>query len=195
MMSKLVKVCLIIVLLVSPGQGAEDPAISLTRQVRDEVLSLLRNKSNSLAQRRQAIKDIMEKYFNMDEIGKFVLGIHWKKATPQQQKEFLRLFRDVLADNYASQFNNYGNEEVIIQRSKPGSGGGILVIGQIKRPTGQPVEIAWLLRKKDGKLRIFDVIVEGASMSQTLRSEYATRFTKSGNTIEGLLSTMQAELN
>lgn len=183
----------LIPLLIGSLWAKDDPSVDLVNKFSSEVLVLVNNaeQSKNLDLRRNKILKIMETYCDMDAIGKFVLGTGWRAANEDQRKRFLQSFRQALAADYASQFDGNKHNQVSITRSKPGNGGGFLVIGQVQRASGPPVELQWFCRENNGQIKIYDIFVEGVSMSQTLRTEYASSLSTYKGDIEQLLANMK----
>lgn len=192
-MRNLLKISLVTLFFFGPLSAKEDKYVCFVNKVSGEILQLLRNNGDSKSKEIQSLKKIMGKHFSMDSISKFVLGRYWRTSNNSQRKEFTRLFHEVLARDYSSQFGEYNDEEVIIHRSKLPQKGGIIVVGQINKPGAQPIDVHWLVREKANNIKIYDVIVAGVSMSQTLRNEYGTRFSQN-NGMDGLLKNMKESI-
>jgi phospholipid transport system substrate-binding protein len=56
------------------------------------------------------------------------------------------------------------------------------------------LDIAWRVRPKGDSFKIVDVMVEGVSMSQTQRKEYASVIRRNGGQVEGLLAEMRQKV-
>jgi len=54
----------------------------------------------------------MSDYFDIEAIGRWVLGRHWRRATTAERREFLALFEDWIALGYASRFGEYAGQTV-----------------------------------------------------------------------------------
>ena len=55
-------------------------------------------------QRRQAVH-MPQSGFDMERIGRAVLGRYWRAASPEQRAEFLRLFEDFVVRVYAGRLS------------------------------------------------------------------------------------------
>ncbi len=64
---------------------------------------------------------------------------------------------------------------------------------QISRTAGQPVRVLWRVRAYGDTMKILDVIVEGASMSQTLRSDFGSIIRQKGGKVSGLLDVLRVK--
>jgi phospholipid transport system substrate-binding protein len=58
----------------------------------------------------------------------------------------------------------------------------------------QPLKVNWRVRARGENFKIIDIIVEGISMGQTQRSEFASVIRQNGGDIENLLSLLRKRL-
>jgi phospholipid transport system substrate-binding protein len=160
----------------------------------DKVISILANSHLSIEQRRSQFKEILDTKFNLRAIGKFVLGRHWKEATQEEQELFLSLFKSTTIANYASRFQEYTTEKFEVLSSRLEKDGGVTVLTQIIRSSGQKITIDWKIFEKEKELRIYDVALEGISMGITQRSEFSAVIQNAGGKIRGLLEALKAKV-
>ncbi len=132
-------------------------------------------------------------HFNVKTIGKFVLGRYWKKANKQERTEYLGLFEDLMVVSYVDRFARYAGENLKVTRTRSENARDATVFTQISRPAGQPVRVLWRVRTYDDTMKILDVIVEGASMSQTLRSDFGSIIRQKGGKVSGLIDVLRVK--
>jgi len=175
-----------------PTSQESEPYKSFITSLGNNIINILVNKNAPLIQRKEKFRQVLRDYFDVPEIGKFVLARYWKRTTDQQKKEYLALFEDAIVDNYAAQFDNYQNEILEVQNVREDSDQGVLVMSIIKRQTGAPpLKIDWKIFQTKRGLRVYDIIINGVSMSITQRSEYGGIISQNGGQIEGLLKLMR----
>lgn len=162
----------------------------------DEAVSALTAPNVSPEEREQRFKDLLNENFAVTTIGQWVLGRYWAKATVEERREYLRLFEDMIIITYLNRFKRYSGESLSVTRSLvDDQSGDVMVFSQIKRPAGsQPLDVAWRVRPKGNSFKIVDVMVEGVSMSQTQRKEYASVIRRNGGQVEGLLAEMRQKV-
>jgi phospholipid transport system substrate-binding protein len=114
-------------------------------------------------------------------------------ATLEERKEYLNLFEQMLVATYVTRFERYSGETLKVQRTLVDErSGDAMVFSELKRRDGQSVvSIGWRLRSKGDSFKVVDVLVEGVSMGQTQRSEFASVIRRHGGEIEGLLNEMR----
>ena len=70
-----------------------------------------------------------------------------------------------------------------------------IITSHITHPDGsEPTDIGWRVRKREGKLGVIDVVVEGVSLSVTQRQEYAAVIQNHGGDIAALLDMMRQQV-
>lgn len=171
------------------------PAGKFIQSLGDRAIAVIADAKNSHQQRAEKFRDILQDTFDLPTIGRFVIGRYWMSATPEQQKEYLRLFGDLVIKSYGDRLTLYTGEGFVVTSVRPESERDTIVTSQITHPDGsQPTSIDWRVRQKEGKLGVIDVMVEGVSLSVTQRQEYAAVVQNNGGQIEGLLSVMRHQL-
>lgn len=140
-------------------------------------------------ERIKRFRVLFRDHFAVKGIGKWVLGRYWKAATDQQKDEYLGLFEDLMVVSYVDRFATYAGEQLAVVKSLPDSETVSTVFSEIRRPgAGQPIRIDWRVSStKDGGYKIVDVLVEGTSMSTTLRSDFNSLIRQNGGQVAGLL--------
>lgn len=181
-------------LAADPDAGAK--AIAFVESLADQAIAALTTEGASREQRENRARELLARYFAVDTIGRWVLGRYWQQATPDQQADYLTLFEDLIVTTYVDRFSRYSGERLTVSRSiVDEASGDVLVYSDITRPAGgQPVQVGWRVRQRDGGMKIVDVYVEGVSLGQTQRSEFASVIRNSGGKVAGLLDEMRRRI-
>jgi phospholipid transport system substrate-binding protein len=168
--------------------NAQDFIASLSEQ----AIQALTQPNIAPAERERRARDLLRENFAIPTIGQWVLGRYWRTATPEERSEYLKLFEDLIITTYVDRFSRYAGESLEVRgvRSIEGSQDQF-VETRIIRADGSPVQVAWRVRNDDGKFKIVDVVVEGVSMGQTQRSEFASVIQNNGGNVEALLDEMR----
>ena len=155
------------------------PAGEPTTQVKqtvDAVLEVLRDKEMKKPEkkeiRRKKIRETVDKRFDFEEMSRRSLALHWKKRTPEEQKEFVTLYSDLLENTYIKKIERYENEKVVYTGEKVD---GLFASVKTNIVTDKDVEIPIeyrLLKKADGKWEAYDVIIEGVSLVNNYRNQF-----------------------
>ena len=185
----------LVVLLAMPGARAEnlgDGAGNFITSLADEAIAALTEEGISRDQRVARFRALLNENFAVKSIGRWVLGRYWRKATYAERSEYLRLFESLIVTTYVDRFERYSGETLTVTKTVVKKAGDTIVYSQITRPRGvKPVNVGWRVRDKEGEYKIVDVIVEGVSMGQTQRSEFASVIRKNGGNVKGLLAELR----
>ncbi len=187
--------CCLVVLMAMPGARAGnlgDEAGGFITSLADNAIAALTEEGISRDQRVARFRTLLNKNFAVKSIGRWALGRYWRKATYAERSEYLRLFENLIVTTYVDRFERYSGETLTVTKTVVKEGGDAIVFSQITRSQGiKPVKVNWRVRAKEGKYKIVDVIVEGISMGQTQRSEFASVIRNNGGKVQGLLAKLR----
>src|SRR6266480_3230458 len=77
------------------------------------TLSSAHTTAANIKEKRELLKQILFARFDFTEMAKRALGAHWRRRTPQEQEEFVRLFTEVLERAYADIIESYTDEKIV----------------------------------------------------------------------------------
>lgn len=181
---------LLVILLACPLQAsANTPSQDISATV-NNILVVLRNHDLTDEQRRKQLSDLIRDRFEFKVMSRSTLGRHWKKASSEQQQQFMTLFSDLLEATYIGRIEGYTDEEVVygeekIRKKKA------LVETRIKTKTVE-IPIDYKLVQKDKGWFVYDVVIEGVSLVRNFRSSYGSIVEREG--FEGLFGQMQTKI-
>ena len=160
------------------------------KSLANDAITNLTLRTLTNAEREANLRGILKSYFDVRSIGKWVLGRHWRRANARERAEYLRLFEDLIVNNYAQRFKDYSNEKIKLMGTAS-RGQTAIVKSVIERAGQKPIRVDWRVTYPDGRYKIFDIVVEGVSMIQTQRSEFSSVIRRSGGKISGLIKTLK----
>lgn len=172
------------------ASGSQDFVVELAEQ----AVNSLTAPDIDAAERRLRFRKLMHDYFAFKGIARWVLGRYWKRATEAERAEYLSLFERLMVIVYADRFAKYSGETLEVVRAEVRNEKDALVHSRIVRPGGQPIDVAWRVRRKDDTFKIVDVMVEGLSMGLTQQKEFSSVIRQKGEGIEGLLKELRKRL-
>lgn len=157
--------------------GAEDAAEAskaFIQEMADRVITVAKSSTERpFDEVRAEFKTVVHDAFDVPLIGQYVVGRYWKRAEDAERETFLMLFEKLMVDTYASQLTAFSGEGVDVVGVRVDSPKVAIVTTELERAEGDPFKIDWRVRTID-EMRIIDVVVEGVSLVQTQRSEYAS---------------------
>ncbi len=172
------------------GKGSDDPASGFVQRMGDKALTSLTAKDITGAVRAQRVRTLLRENFDIQSIGRFVMGPSWRDASASQKSQYMDLFEDMIVGTYARRFAEYSGQSFEVTGSSSLSDSDSLVKSKItQKDSGSPVLVDWRVRNKGGSLKVIDVVVEDISMSMTQRSDFSAVIQQSG--IDGLIKTLK----
>ncbi len=195
---KTIALSFLVVLLgaIAPAQAGSQDAKAYIVTMGDKVLGVLKDGSLSDDARRQKLSALFDQSIDTQWIGRFVLGTHWRKATPAQQQKFISLYRQFLLANYVPRFRDYAGEKFNVIGVRDGGAGEFLVQTQIISPNGEPpISVDYRVKQQGNNVKqykVLDIVAEGVSVISTHRAEFGSVATREG--VDGLLAKLQAKL-
>jgi phospholipid transport system substrate-binding protein len=144
------------------------------------------------AQRALLLRQLLERDFDLPDAAKFVLGPRMRELSPEQQHEFMVLFRDSVAAAYGAKLGQYSGEPFNVTGTHQ-IGGETVVTSQVVR-SGQPVELDWHVIDNGSRFLVTDVTVDGVSQRASERTEFAGIIQRNGGRTDALLAAMRQQL-
>jgi phospholipid transport system substrate-binding protein len=146
----------------------------------DEVLAVLNDPALDKAGRRSALEQIAYANFDMVTMSRLVLARNYKKFSPEQRDQYVVEFKEYLANNYGGRIERYEQERVEITGLREEPRGDVTVQTKILGGEFENAIVDYRLRKKDGRWRIIDVVIEGISMVSNFRDQFKEVLARGG---------------
>jgi len=155
------------------------------------ALNNLKDATIGEEQKKERFRKLARDSFDLPRISKFVLGINWRRATPEQREAFLDVFEGVNLQRFMPLCAKYADQKFTVDKTRQDKNKPRLyfVDSTIHRGEAEPVSIEWRIIKTDDRYKIIDVVAEGVSMVLTLRNEYGGVVKNEG--IDGLIEKLR----
>jgi len=157
----------------------------------DKAIAGLTDLNVPLSERTARFRVLLNEGFDVQHIGRFVLGRFWRSASEAERAEYLRLFEDFIVHSYATRFREYSGENLRVVAARTAAEDEALVLTDLLRPSGPPIRVEWRLRRDGPGFKVVDVLVESVSMSITQRDDFSATIQRSGGRVEGLLAVLR----
>lgn len=161
----------------SPLAAATTPKEDIRKTV-DQVLTVLRDPQLKGAPRREKLSTLIRARFDFATMSQYTLGKYWKSASPEEQKNFIRLYSDLLEESYIGRVEAYSNEVVNYESEK--IEGDRAEVATSVRSGNTEIPIDYRLTQKNGEWFVYDVLIEEVSMIKNYRSSYGEIIRKEG---------------
>jgi len=124
-----------------------------------------------LKERRDQLRQILFARFDFTEMAKRALGSNWRRRTPQEQEEFVRLFTDVLERTYAEIIESYTDEKIVYVNERI-DGAYADVGSKILTSKGEEYSINYKAHLISNEWKVYDVVAENISLVNNYRSQF-----------------------
>ena len=171
-----------------PAQ-AETPA-EFIASLGENAIDMLVDDALTDAERNSLFRDLMVERFDLPLMSRYVLGVHWRRASTEQRGEYSALFEKFIVRTYSSRLGNYGGQSFRVKKVRE-AGKDTVVATEIRGPGTPPVKVDWRVREKDGGYKVVDIIIEGVSMVITQRDEFSSVIRRSGGKLDTLLARLR----
>jgi phospholipid transport system substrate-binding protein len=170
------------------------PMATVEAQV-DGVLAILANPALKGEAGREAKRAKIEvaasRLFDFMELSRRSLGLYWNRFKPEEQKEFVNLYRQILEDAYVDKITAYTNEKIKFTKEVSLAENIVEVRSVVETRTGE-IPIYYRVMNKDGQWKVYDVVIEGVSLVENYRTQF--REILSDNSPEALLKILREKV-
>jgi len=162
----------------------------------NDVIDILRNPKLKVEAAKEIKKEklrvIYKDMFDEVEFSKRTLTRNWNKFNVDQRAEFIKLFEQILEKSYADKILDYTNEKVEFYKENMLSDTQAEIQTKIIT-SSKEIPIFYRMILKDGKWKVYDVVVENVSLIQNYRTQFNDILLK--NTPEQLLEMLRKKVS
>ncbi len=186
MNSNIFRICLLGAMLLASGAAlAIQAPQDLVAETTEKITSILRDEQEAIKANPQRLYDIVDGVvapkFDFMRMSRWVLGKYWRKAKPEEKKQFAREFRTLLVRTYAKALNdNYDKQIDMLPVRKKKGGKEVIVRTEVQQQAGFPIPINYKMYLAGDAWKVFDVSVDGISLVANYRSSFAKEIRADG---------------
>jgi phospholipid transport system substrate-binding protein len=166
----------------------------------DHVLEIIKEDPSILddkARLRAIADEVVIPNVDFIALSQSVLGVSWRKATPEQREVFEREFRALLINSYLASISraDYQGQSIkYLPLRNPPTGDRAEVDAEIEQPNGPLIHAQFRMYRRDGAgWKVYDVVVEGVSLVITQRSSFSSIIRDKG--LGGLIALLEERNN
>jgi len=174
-MKTLSTVGLAILLLVQPVWAAAGVPGDQVRQSVDKLLAILKDPQlkgeSKKNERRDKLKEVIYQRFDFTEMARRSLGSEWRRRSPEEQREFVKLFTGLLERAYLDNIESYNGEKFRYLKEQEDNNHA-QVDTKITGNKGQEFSVNYRLHNRNGDWKVYDVVIEDISLVNNYRSQF-----------------------
>lgn len=168
----------------------ESLILSVSQGILDEVKADRSLQTGDIERLNQLVDKRVMPHVNFSRMTALAVGRNWRSATPEQQQQIMKEFRQLLLLTYSGAVREVGDTSVKVLpvRAKPDETIAI-VRTQVVRPGKEPIQLDYRMEKSADGWKIFDLNVLGLWLVEHYRTQFAQVVSTSG--IDGLIKSIQ----
>ncbi|HPL96800.1 MAG TPA: ABC transporter substrate-binding protein [Smithellaceae bacterium] len=165
---------MLIVLIMVAYAAAGEPTAAVEASV-NRVLDVLKDPKlkgpDAKNIKTEKLRVIYKSMFDEMEFSRRTLTRNWKNFTPAERREFVDLFEQVLEKSYLDKILDYSDEKIVFYKETMIDKDKAEVQSKIITSSNE-IPIDYRIILKDGKWKVYDVVVENVSLVQNYRTQF-----------------------
>ena len=121
--------------------------------------------------KKEKLRVIYKGMFDEVEFSRRTMARNWTKLSPAQQTEFIVLFEQVLEKSYVDKILSYTDQKIEFYKEDILSESQAEIQTKIVTSSNE-IPISYRVILKEGKWRVYDVVVENVSLVQNYRTQF-----------------------
>ena len=184
----------ILVALVPFAAAAQESPDAMVKRVTDEVLAIVKSDKDLQAGNPAKVVELAEQkvlpHFDFERMTRLAVGRNWAQASDAQKQALVKEFRTLLVRTYSTSLSQYRNQTIEVKptRMTPQDKEAVVRTAVIQQG-GPPIPIDYAMEKAGDAWKVYDVVIDGASLVTTYRGTFNDQVQKGG--IDGLVKTLQ----
>jgi phospholipid transport system substrate-binding protein len=171
-----------------PGERA----VGFVKSTSEQLVAIV-NSTDSPQEMRGRLKDVIDSTVDVDDVARFCLGRFWRLATPDQQKQYMALFRDLLTMKIADHLGEYKGVQVAVGLART-SADTEIVITKIEGPKTAIRRVDWVVSTSTGAPKIVDLLAGDTSLRLTQSADFISYLAHHNYNIQDLIDAMRQML-
>jgi len=170
----------------APAQSQNMPGPSeVVKEAAEGMLKALDADRAAYKKDPSKVSALVDKYllphFDVQTAAIAVLGLNWRKATPDQRKRFVDAFYHSLLSNYGAALVDFTADKLKIYPTnvEPGSDRAT-VRTEIRRDNGERVPVNYVMRKTPQGWKAIDVQIDGISYVKSYHDDFGAQIDQQG---------------
>ena len=151
---------------------AGSDATSQLKNTIDKVIKIAKKDSmeSSKGDRRIAMQKAIDERFNYSQMVRRSLGKTYDSLSDQKKQNFIKLFKGLLENSYASKLESYRDEKINFL-DEVVKGKYALVKTNIVR-SNNTIRVDYKLILGNGQWKVYDFVIEGVSMIRNYKAQF-----------------------
>ena len=174
--------------LFANAQNLPSPMEEMKKTI-DQIIDVVQKMPGDEHQqaRRDKLRELINPKFNFNEMARRSLGPAWNEITPEQQKDFIAVFSNLLARTYLSKIETVKPGMITVDSEDIDAPKAMVKTSVTSK--GETFPLDYKLQSADGRWQVYDVIIENIGLVANYRNEFAGIIRK--EKFEGLMDRLR----
>ncbi len=160
--------------------GAEE----VVKQTTTELFDAFKREGADIKGNRQRLYALVDRivlpHVDLHQMSEEVLGRFWREASSAQRETFMQEFKRLLERTYAAAVLDYTDQQIRYLPTQARGGAAALVRTVVEQPAGTSIPVDYAMRREGEQWKVFDVVIDGASLVIDYRGEFADEIERYG---------------
>jgi len=176
--------------------AASLPPDELVKQTTNEVIAELEENRHKLENNPEKlyrmVDEIVLPHLDFERMSRYVLGKHWREASPGQQEAFIDEFKTLLVRTYATALFEYTGQDIHYKPFRQDEGDNrALVQTEVRPQDGPAIPIDYALIRNSEQWKVYDIKIDGLSLVTNYRAQYGRIIQSQG--VDELIASLSAK--
>jgi phospholipid transport system substrate-binding protein len=172
---------------------AQEAPDALVKRVTDEVLAIIKADKDLQSGNSRKVAELADAkvlpHFDFPRMTRLAVGRNWQQASDAQKEQLVKEFRTMLVRTYSTSLTAYRNQTIEVKPVKMAAADKeVTVRTAVIQQGGPQIPIDYAMEKADSGWKVYDVVIDGASLVTTYRGSFNEQVQRGG--IDGLLKTL-----
>jgi len=174
--------------------AAQESPDALVKRTADEILAIIKADKDIQNGNSAKVYELAEQkvlpHFDFERMTRLAVGRNWSQANDEQKQALVKEFRTLLVRTYSSSLSQYRNQTIDVKPTKVAPADKEATVrSAVIQQGGPPIPIDYTMEKADSGWKVYDVVIDGASLVTTYRGTFNDQVQKGG--IDGLVKSLQ----
>ena len=180
--------------LIPAVAAAQESPDALVKRTADEIIAIIKADKDIQNGNSAKVFELAEQkvlpHFDFERMTRLAVGRNWGQANDEQKQSLVKEFRTLLVRTYSSSLSQYRNQTIDVKPTKGAPGDKEATVrSAVIQQGGPPIPIDYTMEKAESGWKVYDVVIDGASLVTTYRGTFNDQVQKGG--IDGLVKTLQ----
>ncbi len=182
--------------LLSSVAHAGPPTQFITSKIKEVRVELSKDGPSAKLSDREVdarLRDILDPVMEFKRLSQNALRSHWKGLSPEQQAEFVALFRALVFHSYLERIRSANEKYTMIYEDEEPKGRNAAAVTAISKTKSAEIELVFHLIRRPSKAWVVeDIVIDEVSLVENYREQFTRIITRDG--FDALLQKMGKKL-